>query len=1324
MKNVILDASLYTQVSFDKGSAVEERSSKTKEKSLVCEAYRQRDLVRGSIHLNNVGLSVDKFFDRIRSEHLTYDNGIFGLPCFLALISAPGYGSFKTSVLRVLTIDQDGPCRSLCLQRLKIMHQQYLLFKALNVDIEKELLSRKGIMWDYLPRANVGVNANRFVSQSTLLKEIRHALEDGTDKTLSRLCTAIRNDNISAESLGISLVPAIGTNTLSDQFTSGKIRHSDDIRNLRKYVVNISSRYFLRATLQELKQVDPSCSLSLSVNFFGDHPSEWEDIFVYMQEVISVRPNTTFSLQIFANRLQNRSKFQEIIQAVFRPFWEGHMTTLGNGNAALISHIGSITLVYPKVDDIEPDEILADVPAAQTISMDETLYYVWLNVHALNMFKSTLENHGVKSFVERLKLACSCGKDMDAASIVGIYLLSDIVIHPQMISNHPVTSYLMYLHQLPMIFSLKGRDDGWHSLVHSLMCIGSQISLFTDNTLQKYFSEDPLKEEYDHAYHTGMFDLMDIQEMCWNSLMPRENYSMLLRTPECSEIKKLFEVLQGRLSYRTLSLQNEMDSIIGPVYNCQRSLNWDPFSVMCRNPLHALHGERKPIPLVGVVVPAETRDSKVTGFRRVLIFPKSSHSSLEYRKDQFLEEFTTSPISLAPSISRTDIVYNIIEFVMSLRVKYMRHFYGTSLVQAMGDAPTLPILSFLLSGRHSLQTAPTDGLKTSQSKNKNSNQPQPLQFRRLNEENAKYPSLVGCFEKKVGQRKATQPETGIFGCPCFAEGIPSPQEYYDDSAKVKRIVEHPVIQDLCIRRLHVLQSKFELHVALNAGSENLKPVSEHRDLYRTVKVDTHCHLVAGMTASELLSFMKEKFLYHRDDVIHREKGTTLGALQNELCFGDVNELTVDSLDVQADESIWKRFDNFNSKYNPLRTSALRTLFLKTNNDMNGRYLADIVKRVFQRNMRDSYTFTEFRVSIYGRQHDEWKMLALWFTGNEMASITNKFLIQVPRIYHVYRKRGEVKSFGEFLENIFKPLWMVSIDSIVDPELHNFLQHVSGFDSVDNEAELDTLNIPAHEIPSIYPGQWTYEENPPYWYWMYYMYLNIRLLNSYRESKGLSTFSFRPHCGESGSPLHLIDGLLLSSGISHGIKLRESAPLQYFYYLSQIGIAVSPLSNNSLWLRYIENPFPVIFRRGLAVSLSTDDPLVFHHTNQPLIEEYAMASKIYHLTSIDTCEIAKNSVLTSGFDDSFKSKWLGDAYFLRSSTGNKPVRSHVPDTRCAFRFETYHDEVRYLEGLKSTKHADLKPERKFPIGMFNNHQESQFYEHVKTLRRRNTPLNKL
>ena len=63
---------------------------------------------------------------------------------------------------------------------------------------------------------------------------------------------------------------------------------------------------------------------------------------------------------------------------------------------------------------------------------------------------------------------------------------------------------------------------------------------------------------------------------------------------------------------------------------------------------------------------------------------------------------------------------------------------------------------------------------------------------------------------------------------------------------------------------------------------------------------------------------------------------------------------------------------------------------------------------------------------------------------------------------------------------------------------------------------------------------------------------------------------------------------------------------------QIGLAMSPLSNNSLFLDYHRNPFPMFFLRGLNVSLSTDDPLQIHLTKEPLVEEYSIAASVSSL----------------------------------------------------------------------------------------------------------------
>ena len=97
--------------------------------------------------------------------------------------------------------------------------------------------------------------------------------------------------------------------------------------------------------------------------------------------------------------------------------------------------------------------------------------------------------------------------------------------------------------------------------------------------------------------------------------------------------------------------------------------------------------------------------------------------------------------------------------------------------------------------------------------------------------------------------------------------------------------------------------------------------------------------------------------------------------------------------------------------------------------------------------------------------------------------------------------------------------------------------------------------------ALQPGDWNKPKNPHYAYWIYYFYANLYSLNHLRQMRGLNTFSFRPHCGESGNVDHLATAFLVADGINHGIKLSRAPVLQYLYYIQQIGIAMSPLSNN-------------------------------------------------------------------------------------------------------------------------------------------------------------------
>merc|ERR1719395_252957 len=141
-----------------------------------------------------------------------------------------------------------------------------------------------------------------------------------------------------------------------------------------------------------------------------------------------------------------------------------------------------------------------------------------------------------------------------------------------------------------------------------------------------------------------------------------------------------------------------------------------------------------------------------------------------------------------------------------------------------------------------------------------------------------------------------------------------------------------------------------------------------------------------MTAKHLLRFIKKKLKKNSSDVVVLRdadgENVTLGEVFKKLGV-DAKDLSVDRLNVTADPSTMHRFDNFNAKYSPLGESVLRTIFLKTDNDQNGQYLAELTQELFSDLEESKYTHTEYRISIYGRSKSEWSKLARWILSNNL-----------------------------------------------------------------------------------------------------------------------------------------------------------------------------------------------------------------------------------------------------------------------------------------------------------------------------------------------------
>ncbi len=158
--------------------------------------------------------------------------------------------------------------------------------------------------------------------------------------------------------------------------------------------------------------------------------------------------------------------------------------------------------------------------------------------------------------------------------------------------------------------------------------------------------------------------------------------------------------------------------------------------------------------------------------------------------------------------------------------------------------------------------------------------------------------------------------------------------------------------------------------------------------------------------------------------------------------------------MHAHQDSFHRFDKFNLKYNPIGESRLREIFLKNDNYIQGRYLAELtqgksaphrVRSVYNdlpcrghdrsraeqvpsewqhpcsqavRGVSSSQKSCEWRISIYGRKRDEWDKLAKWIVDNKLYSHNVRWLIQVPRLYDVYKQNGSIETFEDIVRSAY------------------------------------------------------------------------------------------------------------------------------------------------------------------------------------------------------------------------------------------------------------------------------------------------------------------
>lgn len=76
----------------------------------------------------------------------------------------------------------------------------------------------------------------------------------------------------------------------------------------------------------------------------------------------------------------------------------------------------------------------------------------------------------------------------------------------------------------------------------------------------------------------------------------------------------------------------------------------------------------------------------------------------------------------------------------------------------------------------------------------------------------------------------------------------------------------------------------------------------------------------------------------------------------------------------------------------------------------------MTQQVFEDLESNKYQFAEYRLSIYGAKRDEWNALSEWVVDHKLFSSNVRWMIQVPRLYSIYKASGQIKNFAEMLRS--------------------------------------------------------------------------------------------------------------------------------------------------------------------------------------------------------------------------------------------------------------------------------------------------------------------
>ena len=145
------------------------------------------------------------------------------------------------------------------------------------------------------------------------------------------------------------------------------------------------------------------------------------------------------------------------------------------------------------------------------------------------------------------------------------------------------------------------------------------------------------------------------------------------------------------------------------------------------------------------------------------------------------------------------------------------------------------------------------------------------------------------------------------------------------------------------------------------------------------------------------------------------------------------------------------------------------------------------------------------------------------------------------------------------------------------------------------------------------------------------------------------FHTNAHAGESAGAKRIWEAIqvLNVERIGHGTSAREDPELVAYLRQAQIPIEMCPVSN--VRTRAVSNmedhPIKDFFRKGLAVCVNTDDPLLF---NTSLLKEYSLLISHLGLTIDEVVQLAGNAIDYAWCDAATKDKLRGQVRQIHDS----------------------------------------------------------------------------